>query len=380
MNAVDGADLDTGWTGIAHDQGALVGRLFEADTFGCSGAGPDTDCNFAARYVSPFFGAPLPLSSGGVPVCAVNEVVGTTLGTLDLVTGDLVFDYALTSRVYTGLTIAQPCPRCDGDVTVDDDMKDGTCTGGLFPGNPCDVDGESESFGGTSFDCPPDEATNIGNLAIRFDDATTGTKIVATSAASPGCTGLPGPKCFCDTCNNAAADPCSSNADCPPSGGNPGVCGGRRCLTGANAGAPCSTASECPGSLCGRPGVATKPNACIDDTSTPGDGTVCADIGGDQGECPDGPIDSNCDVPEQFRGCTSATELVDCPITGTCVAANRRCHLETVSRSGTPGLASGTYAGNFCISPTGSSAVNNVAGLPGLGTLTLPYTLSINVP
>ena len=85
---------------------------------------------------------------------------------------------------------------------------------------------------------------------------------------------------------------------------------------------------------------------------------------------------NNCEAPEQFRGCVTA---VDCPITGTCVAANRRCFLPTVTRTGTPGLAGGAYAGDFCIAPTGAAAVNGVVGLAGLGTLILPYTLTINV-
>jgi hypothetical protein len=44
-----------------------------------------------------------------------------------------------------------------------------------------------------------------------------------------------------------------------------------------------------------------------------------------------------------------------------------------VLRTGTPGLPDGIYAGTFCIPPTSSGAVNGTAGLPGLGTLLLPY-------
>ncbi len=382
LDGVDGADLDTGWTGIAHNQGALAGHVFDANTYGCSSGGPDTVCSFVATYSTPFFGAPLPLSSGGVPICVSNLVVGTTAGTLNLVTGDLVYDYSLLSQVYSGLEVSQPCPRCDGDVTVDDGVKNGTCTGGLNDGQICDADGTSVAFGATSFDCVPDPNGNIGNLSIVFDDATTGTKSVSTSVTSPNCTGEPGPKCFCDTCNNVDANACGANADCPLSGGLPGVCGGKRCLGGANLGAPCSDHSQCPGVVqgCGRPGVATRPTGCIDDTGVPGDGTVCADIGGGEGQCPEGPFDDNCAAPEQFRGCAVASQLTDCPVTGTCVTALRRCFLPTVSRTGTPGPAGGSYAGTFCIAPTGAASVNNVAGLPGLGALILPYTLSVNVP
>jgi hypothetical protein len=381
MDGIAGADLDTGWTGIAHNQGALAGHIFDADTYGCSSGGPDTTCSFVARYSTAFFGAPLPLSSGGVPICVVNEVVGTTAGTLNLVSGDLTYDYSLISHVSSGITTDQPCPRCDNDVTFDDGVKDGTCTGGFNDGFACDADGLSASFGATSFDCMPGAGTGIGNLAIKFDDATTGTKTVSTSPASPNCTGAGGGgKCFCDTCNNAGAQACMTNADCPPSGGFPGICGGKRCLTGVNAGAPCSVTSECPGSDCQRPGQATKPNGCVDDTIVAGDGSICADAGGGQGLCPEGPNDANCAPPEQFRGCTALTQLTDCPITGTCLSTPRSCFLPTVERTGTPGPTGGSYAGTFCISPTSSASVNNVAGLPGLGALILPYTLSVNVP
>src|SRR5205823_1588484 len=131
-------------------------------------------------------------------------------------------------------------------------------------------DGISPSFGATSFDCPPTPGGNIGNLSIVFDDATTGTKTRTITAANPACTCVTGPKCFCDTCNTVAAEPCSSNANCPISGGNPGICGGRRCVGGANAGAPCSTNTMCPGGICARPGEPTKPVACVDDTTIPG--------------------------------------------------------------------------------------------------------------
>lgn len=377
IDGIPGADLDTGWTGIAHNQDALSGHIFNADAYGCTSGGPDTTCSFVARYDTPFFGAPLPLSSGGVPICVVNQVVGTTNGTLNIATGDLTYDYSLISHVYNGIAVDQPCPRCDGDTTFDDGVKNGTCTGGDANGAPCDADGQSGSFGRTSFDCLPASASFISDLGIKFDDATTGTKTVATSAASPNCTGLLGPKCLCDTCNSGGNIACFSDADCPPSGGNPGICGGKRCLGGVNVGAPCANSSECPASACARPGVPTKPNGCGDDTSIPGDGTICAPIGGGQGQCPEGPTDTNCAAPEQFRGCLTGA---DCPLTHTCVSSARACFLATVSRTGTPGPTGGAYAGDFCIAPTGLAAVNTVAGLPGLGALILPYNLTVNVP
>ncbi len=397
LDATAGADLDTGWTGIAHDQAALVGHLFDASTYGCSSGGPDQQCSYVAQYSVPFFGPPLPLSSGGVPVCVVNELVGTADGTLDLGTGEFHYDYDLISRVHTGLTVDHPCPTCDGDPGFDDDVLGGTCNGGPSNGAACDADGMSSVFGDTSFNCFPDAAANIGNLPISFKDANTGTKTAAITAASPSCTafGFTGFQCFCDTCDTAAAEPCTSNADCPAGH----TCGGLRCLVDApTPGAQCS--SEGTGSdpaccdeptcttgtigTCGHPGEPTKPNACSN-----GNCVVSGLEGPDDARCQVAPTDNLCSV-ESFRGCTSNS---DCrpPAEGgtcgscapgmqTCTTKRRECFQSTVTKHGTPGIPNGAYVGNFCIAPTGSAGVNSTAGLPGLGTLRLPYALTINVP
>ena len=398
LDAVPGADLDTGWTGIAHDQAALVGHLFDAKTYGCSSSGPDKQCSYVAQYALPFFGPPLPLSSGGVPVCVVNGLVGTTHGTLDLVTGELHIDYDLTSLVHTGLTVDHPCPTCDGDPGLDDGLPGGTCNGGASPGAPCDADGVSPLFGRTSFDCFPAPASNIGALPITFKDANTGSTTVSTSASSPNCTafGFTSSKCYCDTCDTAAAEPCRSNADCPM--GN--TCGGLRCLVDApTPGAQCS--SEGTGSdpaccseptctsgtigTCGHLGEATKPNACSNGVCL-----VSGLEGQDDARCQNSPSDNLCSV-DTFRSCITTNDCRPPAEGGTCgscsagmqncILKRRECFRSTVTKNGTAGIPNGAYVGNFCIAPTGSSAVNGVAGLPGLGTLRLPYTLTnINVP
>jgi hypothetical protein len=372
LSATAGADLDTGWTGISHDQEALAGFLFPADAYGCSSGGPDTNCSFVARYLTPFFGPPLPLSAGGVAVCVVNAIAAEATGHLDLATGDFDYDYDLISRVHTGLDTAQPCPLCLGDVTVDDDVKDGTCDGGPSDGAACDADAVSPVFGPTSFDCFPDPGSNIGNLPISFRNATTASLTVATSAASPSCTaaGFSTFKCFCDTCDNAAGTPCKTDADCTAIGAT--TCGGRRCLPpAANVGAPCAVPTDCTGGPCGRPGFATKPNACLD--------TVCSPDGGGEGTCASGPFDGRCLPAEPFRGCNGDS---DCPVSGdACFFGARDCFPDPVTRTGVAGVPSGVYVGEFCIPPTGASTVNESAGLPGIGTLRLPFTISnVTVP
>ena len=122
-----------------------------------------------------------------------------------------------------------------------------------------------------------------------------------------------------------------TNADCPDPAGPVGpICGGRRCDGGINDGVPCNSNSECTagGGICTRAGEPTKPNGCLDDTSTPVDGSVCADtapVGDNEGACPDGPIAMSCTNHSQRRLRLDA----DCDnVVGTCVQAHRPCFLD----------------------------------------------------
>ncbi len=459
--------LDVGWTGIAHKSGIISDGVITAAVTGCEGSsrpcgvctlgGPvenagsnvlksrrctnntqiqctsDTPCTAAANKClggsnagaactvasqcpssscAPagtcqfFFGSNLPLSSGGVATCTANEVAGSLTGTANIETGESASVLNLTSHVFTGITTDQPCPQCNGDGTPNDGVAGGTCAGGDRDGLACDVNGVSPnvSFGSTSLDCPPTGGANIANLAIRLGNSTGQEKKTLTTA-NPNCRalGYTTNKCFCDTCNNAAATPCSSNADCVAVGAT--VCGGKRCLSGANAGAACTTTSQCPGGSCTIPGQPTAPNACLPPDGAP-DG--CQPVGDNRGRCADGPTDNNCAPPEQHRGCIGPS---DCPVTGTCVPALRECFLDMGVVAGNGDCAGGsnegascsidsecpggicqqrgeliaqgvadppvndqstpTVAAVFCIGPTGASAVNGVAGLPGPARLTL---------
>lgn len=156
-----------------------------------------------------------------------------------------------------------------------------------------------------------------------------------------------------------------TNADCPPSGGAPGICGSKRCV-GPLAGKPCTLPSQCPGGTCLRTGEATRRNTCLDGVCSPvadGDG-VCAG--------PDEPMIGFCaEVP--WRVCASNP---DCPY-GLCVPALQRCFLDTIARTGVPdppidGHAEPTLVATGCVAPTLAAAVNNIFGLPGPVALTLP--------
>lgn len=432
-------DLDSGWTGQSHDaQAPAMGRLTLAVS-GCANAnhpcgtcnvsGPlpnaggaafnnqrcvgdtsiqctaDGDCgaNGPCRF---FFGSPLPLSSGGVSVCVTNEITSSVTGTLDPDAGTSQALVSLLSRVHIGPTTAKPCPNCVG----------GFCDSGPRVTLLCTTNGESPLFGNVSFDCPPDPGGNVANLNIPLNYAT-GVQTVSLTAASPPCTapGFGTSKCFCDTCNNGAATACSSNADCVAVGAT--ICGGRRCQGGANAGAACTVPSECPGGACGRPGKTTLPNECDDVICTPN--TPPDNDSSNEGLCLAGPFELFCAI-ETFRGCVSDVDctkpgdsctngkfrqcMTDNGVIGThCFGGGNAaepcttiadcpdptppafCGGGSVSVSGAAypacaitGSGTGSVGAFFCIGPTSSSSVNSVAGLPGLGRVTLPTTYTFN--
>lgn len=474
-----GVDLDTGFTGQSHDAHAPDGNRLtltlsgctnpDASTCGvCTTSGPITnpgglafntqrcvldtaitctsnvDCG-GSGPCSFFFGSPLPLSAGGVAVCVTNQITAPVTGTADIEAGTTATTIQLLSRVHTGPLTAIPCPQCNG----------GICSAGLHVGGPCVVNGSSPLFGDVSFDCPPLGGANVGNLPITLA-YTTGTQTRTLTASNVNCraTGFnvakciggsnngaspcaddsecPGgvcqiPKCFCDTCNNLAATPCTSNGDCVSVGAT--ICGGRRCIGGANAGTPCNLSSECPGGGCGIPGAQTKSNECDDAICVPtstcvggcndflnctgafscvggaNDGNLCtvasecpggscneqcpggSCLSGNEGTCAAGPFEQFC-IIETFRACLSNA---DCTVPGdSCTLGKYRdCFLDngvisgSVAASGVPypacgSVGSGTVGALFCVPPTSSGSVNNVSGLPGLGRVTLPYTATFN--
>jgi len=403
----DAADLDSGWTGQSHDNHVINNGILTVNATGCAGtvatvSGPaanaggtasnnhrctgdtsvqcttDTDCTGLGTCAF-FFGAPLPLSSGGVSVCVVNQVTGAVTGTVDVTSGDSVNDAPLISRVFTGPTLANPCPICGTGAFG----TTSTCGAGPNVGKSCTVNGTSPLFGSTSFDCPPDSGANIAALNIKLH-LTTGLQTLTLAASNPLCTapGFTTLSCFCDTCGDAGAAACMTNADC--SAGV--VCGGKRCLSGTNAGAACTAGSECPPSMaCGRPGNVTKPNDCSDATCS----ANASDTDSvNEGVCSGGPFEQFCNI-ERFRGCSTNA---DCPKAGdACTFGKfRECYTDNgvvgnslavqgnpVPFSGSPATSSGTLGAFFCIAPTTSGSVNAVAGLPGLGRLTLPGTATL---
>jgi hypothetical protein len=450
--------LDTGWTGISHRAPIISDGQVTVGLSGCSGssrpcgvcdvtgpiANPDagagqiddhrctnnnakrctssascgrqcyggandgTTCTVASQCPGGscaaagtcefFFGSDLPLAAGGVTTCVVNQFSGLITGVANIESGEAVNVARLIARVYTGPAIDNPCVRCVNDTGINDGVLAGTCEAGVRSGLACDSNGTvpgRPDFGQTSLDCPIAAGSLIATLPIDLSNATDAvTKTL--SATSPACQGAAGQRCLCDTCNNVNQEPCGASADCPISGGNPGICGGRRCLGGTNAGAPCAATSACPGAgICGRPGAAAAPSACLDDTATVGV-LDCIDGNGDgEGECSQGPVDTTCSVASGHaqRGCTTDA---DCGGgVSSCVSSNRLCFLTGGFTGNTPAttqngtntlvavgmadvpmndIAVPTLGAVFCVAPTGAAAVNNVAGLPGPARVTIKGT------
>jgi hypothetical protein len=288
---------------------------------GCSGG----TCEF-------FFGAPLPLAAGGINTCVVNQVKGSVSGTANVESGAFATSLNLLSKVYNQVDSSTPCPKCVGDGTANDGKLDGTCSAGARQGQKCDVNGVSPvtSFGSTSLDCPPVGLLTGLNIALS---GSSGSETKTLDASSPNCQANPGKKCLC-----------------PPSGSVP-----------------------------------NQPNACLDDSSTPGTVEGCVPIaqGSNKGQCEFNPgTDQFCSPFETFRGCLQNS---DCPAQGdTCKSTNRPCFLDNgviggsvtaVGHADPPdenGVSNPTFASLFCIPPVASVSINTAAGLPGLGRIELP--------
>ncbi len=338
----DQADLDSGWTGIAQNthvinkgtitvaldcHGNSKGSCGSCDVSGpiasttvvnnqrcsndtsktCTGAGDCTGgtCAF-------IFGAPLPLSSGGVPVCVTNLVSGTISGTANPDTGSGASTVALISAVFTGLTVDQPCPRCSGAGF----NQTGTCSGGARDTMACTVHGTSALFGNTSLDCPPNPGANIGNLNIALNP-TTGTSTLSHTVNT--CSSIPfnGKACYCPGQHQANA---CDDAICTDPNGTGGTC----------AGGPfdqfCSIETF---------------RGCLLNTDCPSGA----------GDCQGAPV---------VRPCSGQSDSTTFAITN------------DMKRVGSPSPTAPTLASTFCIAATSSSAVNTAGGLPGPGGLVLP--------
>ncbi len=206
-----GGDLDSGWTGIAHDNETPSEVSVTVDLLCPDGENCTVD---GTSLVDELFGAPLPLSSGGVPVCVLNIFREAVNGTYTCSDGCGETDVLLESQVFLVQDIAKPCPTCVGDDAFNDGAKNGVCDGGDNDGEACDSGASDPNFGDTSLDCLP-SGSSVGELEINLSPATTGSISVDSDldCASPL---FPPGTCYCPNQiqPNACIDGICTNGEC----------------------------------------------------------------------------------------------------------------------------------------------------------------------
>ncbi|MCC6847000.1 MAG: hypothetical protein IT294_00765 [Deltaproteobacteria bacterium] len=208
------ARADLGWTGIAHDEPWPSEQRL---AFGLDCRAGGRRCAAVGGAGGDSFGAPIPLSSGGVPACVVNRLRTSVGGSVDPGTGCGELRLSLASAIFTGDDVARPCPVCRGDATPNDGARDGRCQGGRADGRPCDAHGVSPHFGATSNDCEPASGKSAGDLAIDLAPLTTGTATLAATLVCKASAGTDAPRCFCPAqvqANPCVGDRCAADGRC----------------------------------------------------------------------------------------------------------------------------------------------------------------------
>jgi hypothetical protein len=278
-------------------------------------------------------------------VCVLNRHRSDLSNTaLDLGTGQQSGTVNDTGTVFLGEnTQLEPCPNCVGaNEVANDGSRDGTCTRGLRINQPCDINADHPDFGPTSHDCPPNLITNISGSGLFL------TQPFSTSSqtmnANLPCTNPPGALCPCLVCTNDELRGCNSNADCV----SPGTC--------TTVGSQVSAAAQ--------------PNDCSDGICTC-DGDPCK-----SGTCEAGPTETYCDgiVRQNGRGFLECTTVADCTVLnagGCTITQLRKCYDDPIEIDGSATIFTINNSALFCIPPTTSDAVNQTAGLPGPGVVTL---------
>lgn len=361
------------------------------------------DCSGAGGECAPYLGPPLPLAASGVPICVVTYFQEQLTGTADYVTGAVVGAALLRSRVYLGINLDTPCPRCGASsgLNVGDTA---TCEGGRNNGLACTVEAISPDFDGVSSDCPPDPTASVAGqgLSIRAREITTGT---VSQTANRVC-GSPFDGFHPSSGTAACLDDfsaCSSNVDCPDS-----VCG-VYCHCGfcdhgdgVDPSEPCFDDIDCNGGTCSsNPGDILESqenaNAC--------QSLICGEVNPDEC-CVAG--EEGCSAPTGMIGECNETPAScsndgQCVVGGngdTCILSATSCFETTITRSGTasplgsycvddpltaactsnadcaagacvPDTAEPRLAALYCIPAVGSSAINSAAGWPGPAAIEL---------
>jgi hypothetical protein len=349
-----GSELHAGWSGTVHGMQFQRGSRISSELVNCDGPG-DTLCDFfgnvgsfcsadpsrsctnttqcdgAGQCVLQHFGPPMPLFVGGIPACALVRFSTDAVGTYDLATGATTFSVGLNTAAHLSLGGSEACPICDCGKADPQDCAVGDA--GTCGGKACTVQGTGP-FGPTSLDCPPTGANVTGGgLALVFDQVTTGTLAFPSNQPCDGA-GFQDMGCWCDgqTQPNKCAMACNG---------------------GSNDAVACGSDAQCPG------------GHCVPLCRVP--------AGAASGECVVGPYVQSCEGAPQL-GCNGNA---DCPSgAGPCVAHALSCFADPLVLEGEAGTTSNKLVASACV-PSGTGAMNQVAGLPGPTALVLPSTLSI---
>lgn len=379
----------------------------------------NADCALSEGTCEKLLGPPQPFTAGGVPTCVSTYFAEDLTGTTNLVSGTWELSAFLRTRVLLGLRSDQPCPRCGAAADSPRLGDTFNCEGGPRAGAACTVDAVSPSFGGTSFDCPPNAAANVSGpgLAIRLDRISTG--VVSSDAVLP-CGGPlgslhpsnGGAVCMdtfttcstnadCLRCTNDPTARCASNADCVGEGrcadapGQPIACG-LYCHCGFCNGdpdAPCLRDAQCSnGETCEATTDAQAPNDCHDLVCGRVSSEHCC-VAAETGCATPTPLSGVC-VDRPYVSCSTDGDCTSAGAVGPCALSARPCFENRISRNGAPSplgsyctddptvdactdnsdcevgdcvseSAKPTLAALFCVPPTGSNAVNATYGLAG---------------
>lgn len=300
-------------------------------------AADSDDCGIVNNRCRCYLGPPLPVSVSSAPTCEPVLIASDYEGTVDIGSGQWQQHSPLAALIHLGDTITKPCPTCEGDLTSNDGVRDGACSGGARAGQPCDVNGVHSTFGGLSHDCQPLPGANISGsgLLLDFTFDTTRSVMGFTLPCDSPSMGL----CPCRVCSGNSSIGCHDDAICVANGA--GAC----------------TATG---------GAGVHPNSC--------NGELCSE----DGECTDGPYEHFCDGRTQAdgRGYVSCTTNADCQpaAAGNCtLVQTRRCYTDPIVAPGRPGHLGEVLGATGCIGLTSNPAINLASGLPGAVRVVVDY-------
>ncbi|HYC53817.1 MAG TPA: hypothetical protein VEL28_02650 [Candidatus Binatia bacterium] len=231
--AVTGIDPSANNCRCAHDNQAICDNKFAVDADDCAG-----------QICNCYFGAPFPLSSGGTPACIVNRFFEDITGSANPDVGSGEITANLRTQVFLGITTTSPCPVCGGtcsndagvqcifdsdcgsgntcndDPTANDGQRGGVCIEGRNAGTDCDVNAYNTSFpavpsapggAGYSIDCFPDSGKNVSGAGLVIQLTQTTGSQQLDFDVPCGNGEL---ECPCRQCTSNQVIPCDDDSDC----------------------------------------------------------------------------------------------------------------------------------------------------------------------